>query len=165
MDGEGAHRIQARREAFEPDGVNVLGSERASRDMRDRYVAHLTRLHADECITAEEFAARRDAALSAVTLDELRVLTRDVPGLPAPPPGVDLASRWKQKSFYVPVLIGGVIMLILVAVSPFVLLGLLGLQNDSKLMTPLGVAGILTGIVGVIACAVTLFVKLEDDKD
>ncbi len=147
------------RDAPVPEGANVLGSDRAGRAIRDRYVAHLNDLHAREYLTLEELHARENAALEAVTMDQLRVLLRDLPPLPSPPVHPD---RWKDKKFYVPALLGGIVASILVAVSPFAILGLLGLQKNSALMTPLGVASILTGIVGALACGITLVVKLED---
>ena len=57
---------------------------RASDDDRERVVAALQRHTAAGRLTLDEFAERVDAACGARTLDELAVVTRDLPAEPAP---------------------------------------------------------------------------------
>ena len=143
-------------------GAEIVTGERADRDMRDRYVAFLADMHARERISAEVFQVRQDAAMAAVTIADLRVLVADLPNLPVPAEKPGLGDRWKDTRFYVPVLAGGIIAAILVATGPFAVTAALGLSR-SAVALPLGVAGILTGIVIAVFCVVGLVAKLEDD--
>ena len=67
---------------------------RASDDDRDAILLALERHTAEGRLSLDEFEQRSTAALSAVTLDDLAVLTADLPELAGePPPPVEPASH------------------------------------------------------------------------
>jgi hypothetical protein len=65
----------------EPDGANITPGKRACDALRERYVEHLTECLGRRFLTEEEFDVRRNAALSAVTEEQLQELIYDLPGL------------------------------------------------------------------------------------
>jgi hypothetical protein len=64
----------------EADGANITPAMRACEAERERYVEHLTECLGLRYLTEDEFEARRDAALGAVTVTQLQELIRDLPG-------------------------------------------------------------------------------------
>lgn len=62
---------------------------------RDRYMAHLSKMYADDYLTHEEFQARTDAVAKARTLRELKATSTDLPAAPQ-----ELAVPEKPGEFY-----------------------------------------------------------------
>lgn len=72
----------------EPEGVQILDNHRRVGDaQRNTYLEYLSDLHARGYLPAEEFEARKNAALNAEVEYDLNRLISDTPGLVEPNPG------------------------------------------------------------------------------
>ncbi len=89
-----------------PKGTNVLPNHRVGDDTRNRYVEHLSNLHAKGYLDVAEHDARITAAMKAKTEPELKILVRDLEAVPRKPVTVDYEMVQEKPRTYIPGLIG-----------------------------------------------------------
>lgn len=126
----------------EPEGVNIKPGKRACDALRERYVEHLTECLGLRYLTEEEFDARRDMALSAVTEDQLQELIYDLPALKEEGSRRIQAERWLTDRWHrimthLAVIVGGIC-----------------LGGISIAAMPSRIAGWLTGVVEIPSAAI-----------
>jgi Domain of unknown function (DUF1707) len=93
-----------------PPGVNLTRTARVGDATRDEYLTQLDVMFSRGYMDREEFDARAAAALVAKTLDELKILTWDLPQVPEPELPVEVkrpeGSRITRRSAMMAVLAG-----------------------------------------------------------
>jgi DUF1707 SHOCT-like domain len=147
----------------EAEGANITPGMRACDALRDRYVEHLTECLGRRYITEDEFDARRNAALRAVTEDQLRALIWDLPPLQERSTRRTRAEQWlRDKS-------NRVAAHLLVIVAGVCLCGfpLVAMPQSAPdwLKGLIEIPAATVGVVAVAASLVSLIIWLVRDSD
>jgi hypothetical protein len=145
---------------------------RTSQEERDRARAHIEDMRARGYLKDEDASLRIGYVDESETRQQILAAIIDLPPLPEPKKkisrsmfisGIDSYFKkfdYSEPAYYIPLHILGMMLSMLVAVSPFIILGALGLSR-SVLMLPCGLAGVLIGVIGFIANIVAMFMAAD----
>jgi Domain of unknown function (DUF1707) len=134
---------------------------RAGNAQREAALAHVERMLASGHLDGEEAGKRANTIANAKTEGEIALAVSDLPK-PKPPWG-EAWKRfdWDQPKCYVPVLLFTAMLSVAAGAFPFVLASVMGWYHDAPLMNTTGAAGVIIGLIGLIASIAALCVKAD----